>query len=188
MMSATKRAIDKAVARVQAGVRSTVQRVVLSAIADDTGGIQLVTVKGMGEQTHQAEHMQPAGLTARPTSGEGVAVAVGGNPDNLIVLGLANFSNRPTDLAAGDTSLHDEHGGEVHLSETGIEIHQGGVTDFVALAAKVLTELNDIRTKFDAHIHTTTATVGVGPVGVIAPPTVSMGAASSVAADKVKAE
>jgi hypothetical protein len=61
-------------------------------------------------------------------------------------------------------------------------------SDFVALANDVLTELNDIRTKFDSHIHTTTATIGVGGPGVISPPTSPLGAAQPVAAEKVKAE
>lgn len=186
-MSPIKRAIDRAIAAITARLRSMVQRVVLSSLAD-SGGIQIVTVKGLGPHVRKAEHMQPAGLTSRPTAGEGVAVAVNGNTDHLVVLGMANRSHRPTDLAAGDTAIYDEHDGEIHMSATGIELHQGGATDFVALAQLVLDELNDIRTDFDTHIHTTTATVGVGPAGVISIPTALMGPASSVAASKVKAE
>lgn len=60
---------------------------------------------------------------------------------------------------------------------------------FVALADDVLSELNDIRTQFDAHIHVTTATVGASAtVGVLSQPSPGMGAAGSVAASKVKAE
>jgi hypothetical protein len=59
--------------------------------------------------------------------------------------------------------------------------------DWVALASLVLAELNDIREKFDAHIHTTTATVGASATpGVIAPPSPAMGPASSVASEIVK--
>ncbi len=50
---------------------------------------------------------------------------------------------------------------------------QAGISllDFVAQAGKVLTELQSIKTAFDSHVHTTTATVGAGAVpGVISPP------------------
>jgi hypothetical protein len=61
-------------------------------------------------------------------------------------------------------------------------------SDFVALAAKVLTELQDIKSWADTHTHTTTATVSTGSVGVVSTPTVPMPAPNSVAATLVKAE
>ncbi len=53
--------------------------------------------------------------------------------------------------------------------------------DFVALAAKVLTELNNIKTAYDLHIHGT-------PAGNSTAPTVPLPTPSSVAATKLKAE
>lgn len=59
---------------------------------------------------------------------------------------------------------------------------------FVALANLVKARLDAIQATFDAHVHTTTATVGTGPVGTISAPTSTIGALASVAATKVKAE
>lgn len=89
-----------------------------------------------------------------------------------------------TELSIGaDGGLQMRVGGS--LIELGTT---GGSLDFVALAQKVLTELQSIVNGFNSHIHTTTATVGTGPVGVISTPTSPLGSPNSVAADKVKAE
>ncbi len=56
-------------------------------------------------------------------------------------------------------------------------------SDFVALAAAVLSELQSIKTAFDLHIHTG-VTTGPGSSG---PPATPLPAPSSVAATKVKA-
>jgi len=61
------------------------------------------------------------------------------------------------------------------------ELKLGSGADFVALAAKVLTELNAIKTWADVHVHPT----GMGPSG---PPATPMTQPGSVAASKVKAE
>lgn len=60
-------------------------------------------------------------------------------------------------------------------------LNLGAGTDFVALAGKVLTELNQIKTDFDKHMHPT----GMGPSG---PPSLPMTTPQSVAASKTKAE
>lgn len=76
----------------------------------------------------------------------------------------------------------------IHLKPSG-EVHLGAATasDFVALAALVKARLDAIQTKFDAHIHTTTATVGLAGPAVVSPPTSPIGALAAVAAAKVKA-
>lgn len=57
------------------------------------------------------------------------------------------------------------------------KVEIGGSSDAAALASKV----DDLISNFNSHIHTTTATVGTGPVGTISPTTstVSGSAASS---------
>ena len=57
----------------------------------------------------------------------------------------------------------------------------GGGADFIALAAKVLTELSSIQSQFNTHTH---ATAGMGAPS---PPVVPMTSPNSVAATKVKA-
>jgi hypothetical protein len=58
----------------------------------------------------------------------------------------------------------------------------GAPLDFVALAAKVLTELQAIKTAYDLHVHTSAA-----PASPTSPPTVPLPTPASVAATKVKA-
>lgn len=60
--------------------------------------------------------------------------------------------------------------------------------NFVALANLVGDRLASIRSAFNDHTHTTTATIGTGGVGTVSTPVTPMGALASVAATKVKAE
>ena len=62
-----------------------------------------------------------------------------------------------------------------------------GAADFVALAAKVLTELQSIKTAYDLHTHAYVPGPA-GPTTPSAPPLTPLPAPSSVAAAKVKAE
>ena len=63
-----------------------------------------------------------------------------------------------------------------------VYLASAGATDFVALASKVLTELQAIKTWADAHVHNDPSS------GVTGAPTVPCPAPSSVAAAKVLAE
>lgn len=83
--------------------------------------------------------------------------------------------------------VHLKPDGSAIINATSINLG-GAALQFVALANLVLAELGDIRTKFDAHVHTTTATIGTGGPGAISVPTALMGAPGSVAATKTKAE
>jgi len=68
---------------------------------------------------------------------------------------------------------------------------EGVGTDFVGLAGKIMTALNKLQSKFDAHTHpaVTTATVGVsGPATVtVSAPSSPVGPLDDVAATKTKA-
>jgi phage baseplate assembly protein V len=78
---------------------------------------------------------------------------------------------------------------EIKVTKDGAELG-GNATEFVALAQKTLTELQNIVTSFNAHMVQAGAfATAMGPVtGVSGPPVASMSNPSSVAADKVKAE
>lgn len=139
----------------------------------------------------------PQGVAFRIPEGRKVvvvnAMADGGLPSCIGTEGR----DRPTEKPGGG-AVPEGAGGLHYLGTWGVYLgddgktYLGGATssdEYVALATKVLSELNDIRTKFDAHIHTTTATVGASTtVGVIAPPSPGMGAAGSVAATNTKAK
>jgi hypothetical protein len=51
------------------------------------------------------------------------------------------------------------------------QLELNGNTNFAILYNEMKTEFDKIVTDFNNHIHTTTATVGTGPVGTISPPT-----------------
>lgn len=67
-----------------------------------------------------------------------------------------------------------------------------GQADFVALASRVLQELQNIKSAFDAHTHTVASTGSMSPLGVVAttgtaaPPTTPMSPPGSVASGTVK--
>lgn len=96
-----------------------------------------------------------------------------------------------------DMVLGKEGGAVIHIADDQINLYEKAAAQFVALAQKVLDELgvakadrDAMKTVFDTHFHTTTATTSVGPIGIIAPtltPFGSQTSPSSVAADKVKA-
>lgn len=71
----------------------------------------------------------------------------------------------PTNMVMGQ-----DLGPQIHIKPTG-EIHAGSefATDFVALAQKVLTELNKVATGFNGHIHPG-VTTGPGVTGPAGPP------------------
>lgn len=115
-----------------------------------------------------------AGAHAELALGSEVLVAfIEGDPKQPAIMGFAGRGqpgHTPTKTTVDITS-------ELLLG--------AGATDFVALAAKVLTELQSIKTAFDTHTHPFVATGAASPTSA---PTVAMPAPSSVAAAKVKAQ
>ena len=118
-----------------------------------------------------------AGVHAALTPGATVAVEfLDGDPARPVVTGFVGKDG--TGFVPVSLTL-----------DASTEIKVGAsASDFVALAAKVLTELQDIKSWADTHTHTTTATVSTGSAGVVSAPTTPMPAPSSVAATLVKAE
>ena len=110
----------------------------------------------------------------------------------VFVPGLA-----PNALALGDPGLASDvalgvvGGAQVRIKSATVEATSGGAAtaaDFVAMAGKVLTELQAIKTAFDSHTHVTTAVVGGGGApGVISPPAVPMPAPNAVPSSNLKA-
>jgi hypothetical protein len=123
--------------------------------------------------------LRPAGCDISAWSQHGTADATGTTPRKGSLSDvIAEPGSRPvTDPLASSAY----HAAAAVLSAALVLLGDSTATEFVALATKTVTELNDIRTKFDAHIHGT-------PAGNSTVPTVLMGAAGSVAASKVKAK
>jgi len=96
--------------------------------------------------------------------------------DAVAFPGMSPYSAPLSDAGVDHMVISIPGGKELRLGQ--------GATDFVALAADVLTELQSIKTDFDLHTHSG-VTTGPGVSGV---PSVPLTAPSSVAATKVKAE
>lgn len=118
-----------------------------------------------------------AGVHAALTPGATVAVEfLDGDPARPVVTGFVGKDG----TGFVPVSLTLDASSEIKIGAS--------ASDFVALAAKVLTELQDIKSWADTHTHTTTATVSTGSAGVVSVPTTPMPAPNSVAATMVKAE
>jgi phage gp45-like len=134
---------------------------------------------------------RPYGYRARAPANTGLVLAH--TVSGLLVLSERN--NLPagvTEPADGEALLYNAQAAQVRLDENGdivltpksgehVKIGGVGATDPVALSTQTDTELGNIVTAFNAHIHS-------DPVaGVTSAPTVSMPAPTSVKAQKVVA-
>lgn len=180
-----------AIRLLRARLDAVIARAVISRVNDalKTQRLQLQILAD--ETVDDVEHFQPYGLSFVPPVGsECIALGVAGARSHTIAICAQHPDQRPKDKGAKTGGLYTSGVWRLFIDANGI-VHLGADSgaEFVALAQKVLNELNAIRTKFDAHIHTTTATIGLGPtLGVIAVPTSTFGGpAGSVAATKVKA-
>lgn len=130
----------------------------------------------------------PFGVDSVPQEGNDALIVSTGDDSKRCVVGYIS-KNQLESLEAGETRLYslDPSGDlsrQMILKGDGtIEI--GGDSDFAVKYNELETAFNQLKADFDslvnaynAHVHTTTATIGTGPVGVIAP-TTSTGAASS---------
>jgi hypothetical protein len=194
-LATLQRFVSRRVENVRARLQDMVLRGVIKLV-DDDGGHQKTQVQTDAEDVtwDDTEHVQPYGMSFRPPddgTAECLRLHLGAEPEDVVSLLASVRGHRPTGLSEpGTGGLYYMGEFKVYLDENGV-VHLGGdrdAEDFVALAQLVLDELNDIRSQFDSHIHTTTATVGTGgPPGVISPPTAAMGPAGDVAATATKA-
>lgn len=119
--------------------------------------------------------------------------------DAVAIPGFYPFSKSLADAHTGNMVLGKDGGAQIHIKPGGeIHIFEEFAAQFVALAQKVLDELDvaksdrdAMRSTFGSHIHITTATISASAApGTIAPPSTPMDpqtAPSSVAASNVKA-
>jgi phage baseplate assembly protein V len=171
-------------------------------VVDDAKKMQSLQVElHEGELHDQVERFQDFGFTSVPKpEAEAIYLSVGGNRAAGVVVAVSDRQYRPTGMAEGDVCLYTESGERVYLNKADDVVHIGAksAADWVALAADTKAEISALRdtvdsliTAYNAHIHITTATVGLGPaVGVISPTTSTAtppAAVGDVAATKVKA-
>lgn len=159
-------------------------------LVDDSKKMQALQVELLEDELHdEIEHFQEFGFTSHPLEGaEVLYLSVGANRDAGVVVCVSDRRFRPKNMAPGDVCLYTEDGERVYLNKADDVVHIGAkaAAEFIAQAAKTDTAIQNLQVAFDAHIHTTTATVGPSGVpGVIAKPS-PVGAQTSVAATKAK--
>lgn len=169
-------------------VASMIRRFTLGRATQAESDTVRVNGTTFGDSATQAEHLQQYGFASLPPSGsEGVHLKQIG-----AVICVDSRANRPT-LAAGEVAVHCEHGQTIHCKADGsvvvlpksgsnVELAGDPASDFVALAADVLSELTAIQTALNTHVHTG-VTTGPGSTGTA----VSGYTPSSVAASNVRA-
>ncbi|WP_454067996.1 phage baseplate assembly protein domain-containing protein [Brucella anthropi] len=155
-------------------VRGIVRRVVLKNVNDD-GETQTASVEvAPGIWRDKVEIMQPYGLaTSAPEDGAlAVAVAIGGNEDDIVLLPVGNPSARMGGLKPGETALYNQHGDGILVGADGtisiqagasIVLKVGGVTVTVSPGGVDIdggTVRNDGVVIDKTHIH-----IGVVPGG-----------------------
>lgn len=118
--------------------------------------------------------------------------------DPVAIMGWYNDVEALSPAPDSDDMVIGKHGGAViHISDNAINLFEKNAAQPVALAGKVLDELQLVKSDlaafkaaYDAHIHITTATVSAGPLGVISPTVTSAPTPhdpQSVAASQVRA-
>lgn len=123
-------AIERSLGRLAGRVRLAIGRAVLGLVNDATR-LQAVQVQVRADEVRDAaEHFQHYGFTSVPLPGaEGVALAVGGSTDHIVVLNIDDRRYRQRGLAAGEVCLYTRWGDRIILRESGIEIvHASQVT------------------------------------------------------------
>jgi len=111
-------------------VRGIARRVVLKNINDD-GETQTASVEvAPGVWRDKVEIMQPYGLaTSAPEDGAlAIAVAIGGNEDDIVLLPVGNPSARMGGLKPGETALYNQHGDGILVGADGTVSIQAGAS------------------------------------------------------------
>ena len=121
-------------------VRGMVRRVVLKNVNDD-GETQTASVEvAPGVWRDKVEIMQPYGLaTSVPEDGAmAIALAVGSNQDDLVLMPVSNPSARMGGLKAGEAALYNKHGDGILIGADGIiSIKAGSATEIEVGGVKV---------------------------------------------------
>ncbi len=104
-------------------VRLTVARGVLHLV-NDALKVQTMQVEFLsGEVRDNIERMQNYGMTSVPLAGmEPVAVFVGGDRSNGVVIAVGDRQYRLNSLRTGEVTLYDDLGQKVHLTREGINV------------------------------------------------------------------
>lgn len=149
--------------RLRSRLDAVVARAVIARVNDalKTQRVQLTILDG--EVEDDVEHLQPYGLSFVPPEGaEAIALAVAGDRGHTVAICANSPGARPTGENTAETGgLYTAGEWRVFIDADGV-VHVGARdgAEFVALAQKVLDELNDVKadldavkSTFDTHTH-----------------------------------
>lgn len=142
--------IRRIVAPLARRLRLMVSRGVVKVVNDSLKcqGLQVALLSD--ELQDDVERFQEYGFTSTPfTDGnaEALFLSVGGNRSHGIVACVTDRTRRPKNLLMGDVCLYTDKGERVYLDRTNDIVHIGAkaAAEFIALATKVLTELQAVQ-------------------------------------------
>jgi phage gp45-like len=105
---------------------------------DDSGALQGLKGRGVaGEELANVHRVQPFGFHSNaPKQSHGIALALHGQRDLVVALGLESPEHRPKNRELGSTAIYDAHGNIVSLVQanmrivhaTAIRLEAGGAT------------------------------------------------------------
>ena len=129
-------------------LRLSIARAIVQLI-DDSSTLQALQIQMQaGVVRDGAERFQQYGLTSVPFSGaEGVAVAVGGNTNHMLVIAVDDRRYRLKGLATGEVALYDDQGQAVHLTRDGIVIKGAGLPVTVTDTPRIVLDADVTITK-----------------------------------------
>lgn len=119
MIDAIKRLIDPLKRKIQLTVSRCVLRLVNDALS-----VQGVQITFLGGEVRSARRVQEYGFSSNPLEGaEGIALAVGGDSGNLVVVATDDARYRPTGEESGTVTVYNHTGSRIRLLPSGeIEI------------------------------------------------------------------
>ncbi|MGE4528579.1 MAG: phage baseplate assembly protein V [Rhodospirillaceae bacterium] len=108
-------------------------------LVNDAPQVQTVQATFLaGETRDDVERSQDYGFTSVPLPGmQPIAVFVGGDRSNGIVLAVADRTYRLRGLAGGEVAIYDDLGQKVHLTRAGIVVGGAGLPVIVTDTPKV---------------------------------------------------
>lgn len=162
---------------------------------DDKNGYRQFVINCIGiNDQRKYFSISPFGIDFNPPANTRALATNSANKDQSYNIGVLN-KIKIDDLGPGESAIFStnesgtELGGFIKLRSDGTT-EQNGDTDFIAGFTglkegfdTLRTDLNNLITAYNAHIHTTTATVGATPTPGIISPTTSTGTPSSASID-----
>ena len=154
------RAVQKMLAPIRRRVMLIASRGVIELV-DDTPKCQSVQVSALADEVlDEVEHFQSFGFTSVPPKGsECIVLSLGGNRSTSVVLAVGDRRVRLKGLNSGDVAVYNDdgtasivlrHGGKIEVIASQVNLAEATAADFVALAQKVLDELQSLQTHFAA--------------------------------------